>query len=69
MNISIVDITNVKALPKQYAYLPNIRGSRKQCLAWVEQYYPWLDGAQAWYHAPTATLFLPVEFLRTVQDA
>jgi len=61
-NVILIDVPKVKALPLQYAYLPNIRGTRQQCLDQIKRDYPWLD-CEGWYHESTKTCFIPVEWV------
>jgi hypothetical protein len=62
-NIILKDVPLIKALPLQYAYLPDIRGTRDECIDKIKRDYPWLD-CEAWYHPQTATAFVPVDWVR-----
>jgi hypothetical protein len=59
--ITWVDFTNPVALKWQYEYL-QIPGTREQVQKVLAEKYPTLGG-EVFYHTPTATAFVPANFV------
>lgn len=62
--ITCKDFTNPVDLGKPgecMEFIP-IMGKKDAALAEFERKYPWMGGVTVWYHAKTATLFIPASW-------